>query len=70
MPAVGIEVTDGNNTPLSIPIEIDLPNNDENITNTCQNLSGLLSMNFKLQVDSQDTAWVIEITDGLVTLFD
>ena len=68
MPAIGITVTDANDGPLSPPIEIDLPNRNGNLTNnkthSCGNLSGLLTVNYQLEIESPDTAWVVEIYEG------
>ena len=68
MPAMAIDIADENGTPLSQPIEIDLPNKDRNLTanrtHSCGNLSGLLTVDYKLEIVSPDTAWVIEVVDG------
>ena len=68
MPAIAINITDENDVPLSPPIEIDLPNTDRNLTanrtHSCGNLSGLLTVDHKLEIESPDTAWVIEVVDG------
>ena len=69
MPAIGIDITDENHAPLSQPIEIDLPNIDGNLTAnrtlSCGDLNGLLTVDYKLEIESPDTAWVIEINEGL-----
>ena len=69
MPAIGINVTGESDAPLSQPIEIDLPNMNgtltTNRTHSCGNLSGLLTVDYKLEIESPDTAWVIEINEGL-----
>ena len=73
MPAVGINATDENNVPLYSPIEINLPNMDGNLTanrtHSCGNLSGLLTVDYKLEIESPDTAWVIEISEGLGVIY-
>ena len=73
MPAIGINITNENDVPLSPPIEIDLPNMDGNLTanrtHSCGNLSGLLTVDYKLEIESPDTAWVIEISEGLGVIY-
>ena len=68
MPTIGITVTDENDVPLSPPIEIDLPNRNANRTDnktySCGNLSGLLTVDYQLEIESPDTAWVVEINKG------
>ena len=68
MPAIGITVTDENDVPLSLPIEINLPNTNGNLmdnrTYSCGNLSGLLTVDYQLEIDSPDTAWMVEINEG------
>ena len=68
MAAIGITVTDKNDALLSPPIEIDLANMNgsltHNRTNSCGNLSGLLNVDYQLEIESPDTAWVVEISEG------
>ena len=68
MPAMAIDIADDNGTPLSPPIEINLPNMDRDLTanrtHSCGNLSGLLTVDYKLEMESPDAAWVIEVVDG------
>ena len=73
MPAIGVNITDDNDTALSPALSISLSNTAQNTSsednttvnnNTCGNLTGLLTVNYVLDVESPDTAWIIEITSG------
>ena len=71
MPAIAIDVTDEHGASISPPIEIDLPNTNgsptDHRTYSCGNLSGLLTVDYQLEIDSPDTAWVVEIAEGWVS---
>ena len=67
MPAIGIDITDNDGTPLPIstPIDINLPNTEgivkPNVTNVQLNSTRVLSMDYVLDVGFRDAAFVVEI---------
>ena len=69
MPAIGIDITDNDGTPLPIstPIDINLPNTEgivkPNVTNVQLNSTRVLSMDYVLDVGFRDAAFVVEIED-------
>ena len=76
MPAIGVSLTDDNDKPLTSTISIYLPNTAQNLrtddnttvnnnnTYSCANVTGLFTVDYILEIESPDTAWVIEINDG------
>ena len=69
MPAIGIDITDNDGTPLPIstPIDINLPNTEENVkpnlTNVQLNSTRVLSIDYVVNVGFRDAAFVVEIED-------
>ena len=69
MPAIGINITDNDGTPLPIstPIDINLPNTEgnvkPNVTNVQLNYTRVLSMDYVVDVGFRDAAFVVEIED-------
>ena len=69
MPAIGIDITDNDGTPLPIstPIDINLPNTEgnvkPNVTNVQFNSTRVLSIDYVVDVGFRDAAFVVEIED-------
>lgn len=69
MPAIGIDITDNDGTPLPIstPIDINLPNTEGNVkpnlTNVQLNSTRVLSIDYVVNVGFRDAAFVVEIED-------
>ena len=69
MPAIGIDISDNDGTPLPIstPIDINLPNTEgnvkSNVTNVQLNSTRVLSMDYVVDVGFRDAAFVVEIED-------
>ena len=70
MPAIGVNITHNNGTllPITTPIEITIPNLEQNInfsrTHNIFNVTRGMIINYVLHGASQDEALVVEIVEG------